>query len=770
MLELKNVTKDYRSSKGTFRALDGITLSLPNKGLIALYGENGCGKTTLLNSISLLDTDYSGDIMFNGNNILNFANAYRRNIVSVVLQENSFVPFLNITDNIKLFCEKESQGLISDWLNDFDILEKAQEYPCCVSGGQKQRVSLIRGLSKKYSVLLVDEPTSSLNQLMEAEVFKRLQTLAKDKLIILVSHDLSLIRKYADMVIFMDKGRVSSAECLGSDEIVYWENQIEIPKTIHDFGALDTSKVKLMLEKNKFIKLTYSSSQLNSFSPDYVIHKSENLEKQRKLGGDSKKHIVISSLKKKMGITSVLTLVIVFLAVLMGILCSLARFNQHSFAFKSINNNIDGPVNFQMVTITNDHTTSFNLKNCTQMKNELGSRLIIRNSFDNYTSLGFGTSGIYSADIMGFAYCSPQDVTIVAGQFANGSSVMLTDYLADALVLLDEKFDSIETIFLDGIYVGGVHLNVQGIVDTDYEIYRGLYDSGNFSSSQKYIDYQQKIPLYHSIFFPICSEGVIPILPIQYGEQYANVVVLNQLDINEGEHQIRENPCLLSPSLYSSLSENSIIKLSNCYLNVCGCKETETSDNVIYVTRETIDIINDCFFEDISTVTIDLSSEKEIEFLDECGLQHTTSVSGYIYRVIDTIFVLRKMFVIILLALFVVSLIFAISVVNQFLDCDRQLIGFMRIAGYSKGSLWSIEILKAAILLLTSVLIAELLLYGSTYGLNAALSHLFHYSISIFTVDISAICAVVLDILFVFAIALVRCILYFKKQGVDLVK
>ena len=135
MLEVKNLRKVYKQTNGELVALDDVSFKFPETGLVALCGENGCGKTTMLNAISTVDMDYSGDIVLDGVNIKTMVPDYRRNCVSYVFQENEFVDYLNISENLRLFSEEESEGEVQDKLDEYSIGEKSAEYGNCLSGG-----------------------------------------------------------------------------------------------------------------------------------------------------------------------------------------------------------------------------------------------------------------------------------------------------------------------------------------------------------------------------------------------------------------------------------------------------------------------------------------------------------------------------------------------------------------------------------------------------------------------------------------------------------
>ncbi|MCQ2425586.1 MAG: ATP-binding cassette domain-containing protein [Lachnospiraceae bacterium] len=772
MIEIKNISKQYTTVNGCFTALSDISIKFPNKGLIALYGENGCGKTTLLNLISTLDTQYEGDIFYNDHNLRSITEKYRRNIVSVVLQENSFVPYLNVYDNISLFADETERTRINNRLMDFDIPEKSEENPSCLSGGQKQRVSIIRGLSKPAKVLLVDEPTSSLNEQMEKEVFETLKKQAKDKLVILVSHRISLIRQYADMIVCMDKGTIRSAEKNECPAVMYSGSQIVIPETLSGSVTLDADRIRRMMGNEDQITIRMGTETEDQFEPDFSVCSEETADRNIQFPGTLKRKSVFASLSySKRGWIGLSVLIVVFAAFL-GLLCSFSSFNKYSFAARCIRENVSGLINYKGTHISDDVLGPFDYERYEDMKNRLHSKMLIRKEFESPLCLDFEEGAFYSNIILGLAYCRTEDISIIYGQFADDSSVMITDYLADGLVCLDNDYDSYDSILTIGISIAGVHMNVQGIVDTDYEQYKTIYDSDEFTMTQRYIDYQQGQWIYKSIFLPIPSansEKPIPFLTSGYGEELFSLRLLDQTDPYYEKVSTIENGCLVSPALFRTYSEGEYIKYLDGYLNVAGCKETEDETHAVYISPEIYASVIQSLFENIDCISIDLKNSEEEKTLEQYGMMHNTSMSGYINICVDVITVLQSIFYVLLLVLLFGIIICAVSLNGNLLSRDKHLIGFMRIAGYEKKTIFSIDLLKIAFISGAVLILSEGVFWGSVWGINSLLSHSIGYSMVLCEMNVLSVAVIIAVVVSAFSISLLQNNKCFKAQIVDLV-
>lgn len=204
MLELKNVSKYY----GKQKVLENISLKLPDIGLFLIKGKSGIGKTTLFNLISHLDSPTNGDIYYNGlsyskmkeNDIANL-----RKEIGFIFQDSNLINNLTIKDNLELVkLIAKTNTSIEDTLNKLGISNVINKYPNILSGGEKQRVAIAIALIKDAKIILADEPTSNLDEETRKEVFKILEEISKERLVLIVSHDSYLIENIKNNILLSD--------------------------------------------------------------------------------------------------------------------------------------------------------------------------------------------------------------------------------------------------------------------------------------------------------------------------------------------------------------------------------------------------------------------------------------------------------------------------------------------------------------------------------------------------------------------------------------
>ena len=217
MIEFKNVSKIYKAKKGVeTKALNNINLKIGNKGMIFITGKSGSGKSTMLNLIGGLDNITNGKLLINNQNISNFKNkqydSYRNTYIGFIFQEFNILEEYNVYENInlalKLQNKKTQKEQIDNLLNKLGLENLGNRKINELSGGQKQRVAIARALIKDPQIILADEPTGNLDQASSKQIFDLLKDISKEKLVIVVSHDMEAAATYADRIIELKDGKI----------------------------------------------------------------------------------------------------------------------------------------------------------------------------------------------------------------------------------------------------------------------------------------------------------------------------------------------------------------------------------------------------------------------------------------------------------------------------------------------------------------------------------------------------------------------------------
>lgn len=217
-LELKNVTKDYKSEAGVFRALSDVTFSLDNGDFVVILGPSGAGKTTLLNLLGGMDSLTSGSIVLDGREISKFSRReltlYRRSDIGFVFQFYNLMANLTAIENVELASEICKDALSSkEVLCGVGLSEHLYNFPPQLSGGEQQRVSIARAIAKNTKILLCDEPTGALDYNTGKNILALLYDISKNsnKLVIVVTHNQAL-KDMADKVIHIKNGKVEKID------------------------------------------------------------------------------------------------------------------------------------------------------------------------------------------------------------------------------------------------------------------------------------------------------------------------------------------------------------------------------------------------------------------------------------------------------------------------------------------------------------------------------------------------------------------------------
>ena len=236
MLRIKDIHKEYRTGTLVQKALDGVSLNLRDNEFVAILGPSGSGKTTLLNIIGGLDRYDSGDLIINGISTKKYKDrdwdSYRNHTIGFVFQSYNLIPHQTILANVELALtisgigRAERKERAQEALEQVGLGEQIHKKPNQLSGGQMQRVAIARALVNDPDILLADEPTGALDSDTSVQVMELLKDVAKDRLVVMVTHNPELAYEYATRIVKLKDGKIIS----DSNELAIDESVTEEPE------------------------------------------------------------------------------------------------------------------------------------------------------------------------------------------------------------------------------------------------------------------------------------------------------------------------------------------------------------------------------------------------------------------------------------------------------------------------------------------------------------------------------------------------------------
>lgn len=218
MLQIKNIIKEYTTGDLTQTALNDVSFNLRDNEFVAILGQSGSGKTTLLNVIGGLDRYDSGDIIINGVSTKKYKDrdwdSYRNHTIGFVFQSYNLIPHQSILSNVELaltisgVSKNERKRRATDALKQVGLGDQVHKRPNQMSGGQMQRVAIARALVNDPDILLADEPTGALDSETSVQVMGLLREVAKDRLVVMVTHNAELANEYVNRIIRLHDGKI----------------------------------------------------------------------------------------------------------------------------------------------------------------------------------------------------------------------------------------------------------------------------------------------------------------------------------------------------------------------------------------------------------------------------------------------------------------------------------------------------------------------------------------------------------------------------------
>lgn len=277
MLKLLNIKKDYKIADGKVHALKGISLSFRENEFVAVLGPSGCGKTTLLNIIGGLDRYTDGDMFINGISTKNFTDrdfdVYRNHQVGFVFQSYNLIPHQTVLGNVELsltiagISKEERIQRAKEALDKVGLSDQYYKKPNQLSGGQSQRVAIARALVNDPKILLADEPTGALDTKTSVQIMDLIKEIAKERLVIMVTHNAELANQYANRIVNLLDGELlndsnvySGSEHLKTDVVKSKDKKVKHTAKMSWWTSFKLSLQNLFSKKSRTILTSIASS------------------------------------------------------------------------------------------------------------------------------------------------------------------------------------------------------------------------------------------------------------------------------------------------------------------------------------------------------------------------------------------------------------------------------------------------------------------------------------------------------------------------------
>ena len=287
MLQLKDIVKKYNTGGTEVEVLKKVNISFRESEFVSILGASGSGKTTLLNIIGGLDNYTSGDMLLMGRSTKEFTDrdwdSYRNGTIGFVFQSYNLIGHLSIIENVKLALSisgesnKENDIKAKKALEDVGLGDHLYKKPNQLSGGQMQRVAIARALVTNPKVILADEPTGALDSKTSVQIMELIKEISKEKLVIMVTHNPELARKYSDRIVSVKDGEIIE------DTKPYIEqegnNGYELKKTAMTFSSAIKSSFKNLLTKTFRSLMTVVASSIGIISIGLVLAISSGMDK-----------------------------------------------------------------------------------------------------------------------------------------------------------------------------------------------------------------------------------------------------------------------------------------------------------------------------------------------------------------------------------------------------------------------------------------------------------------------------------------------------------
>lgn len=270
MLQVKNISKSFKTADFVQKALDGVSIDFRKNEFVAILGPSGSGKSTLLNIIGGLDKYDTGDLIINGASTKKYKDrdwdAYRNNSIGFIFQNYNLINHITILDNVEMglrlsgVSKKTRKEKAKKALEQVGLKDHMHKKPNQLSGGQMQRVAIARALVNNPDIIMADEPTGALDSKTSIQIMELIKEIAKEKLVIMVTHNAELAEEYSTRIIEIRDGKVIKDSNPLNKEDGEQEKYKLIKTSMGFFSALKLSFNNIKTKKGRTILTAFASS------------------------------------------------------------------------------------------------------------------------------------------------------------------------------------------------------------------------------------------------------------------------------------------------------------------------------------------------------------------------------------------------------------------------------------------------------------------------------------------------------------------------------
>jgi ABC-type lipoprotein export system ATPase subunit len=492
-------------------ALDKVNLALPNTGMVFIIGKSGSGKSTLLNMLGGLDSFDGGSIIADGNDLSRFSSRsfykYRASYVGFIFQDYHLIDELTVKENINLEAEIANVGdvNIDQALKAVDLEGYGARFPEELSGGQKQRVAIARALIKSPKVVLCDEPTGNLDKATSTQIMELLSSISKERLVVIVSHNMPDAEKYADRIIELSDGKIiSDLSRKGNykNNLFIKNGTLSLPYN-HNFTREETLAISKVIAERRIHSVVQNDGGYESTKEvAYQAEKTKLRDSKMKTKSILKLFSAFSRVGKLR--TATTAFISAVMVVLLIIIQSFLMFDGSAAIKKSLENSSGGTVVLKKDSFIDEYglvdnsrlfrVTDADLAKIDEISGEQTKKYLLYNysitvdpddpawksELEQQYRYNFEKKHLYSSQMPGILVCDEDylirkfgqngTLNVLAGDIKDskdGSKIILTDYLADALMTYSPaKYRSYQSIL--GNLEGRCY--VAAIIDTGYKV------------------------------------------------------------------------------------------------------------------------------------------------------------------------------------------------------------------------------------------------------------------------------------------------------------